>query len=284
MQNRPRHTPPPPRAPDPRAGARGVLVLRHFGTDERDLAVDFAATPRPLLVTEILELCATRGEGEDDEGGQAGRDFFWELTVGERIEALVALADEGAGVYVAMRCPSEACGQELELEISLDELRELRSLHADSEHASVRAGDVTLRLRRPRGRDQLAWLGREFADAREAAAEMLATLASEPEEAREASGRAGEELARAVSDAMEEFDPLVNFTLRVRCQFCGAEAEHALDLEEYALSRLRRAQAHLLASVHRLASRYHWDERQIFSVPHWRRAHYLSLIRGEEQL
>ncbi|HEX5708776.1 MAG TPA: hypothetical protein VFX96_15870 [Pyrinomonadaceae bacterium] len=288
MQNRPRHTLPSPLARALRVGARGALVLRPFGTDERDLAVDFTATPRPLLVTEILELCTERADGDDNDDGATdatpSSDFFWELTVGRRIEALVALADEGAGVYVMLRCPFEDCARELELEISLEELSELQQRHADSDNAPVRCGEHTLHLRRPRGRDQLTWLGREFADAREAAREMILTLAVEEESARVASESAGEELAVAVSEVMEEFDPLVNFSLRVRCHFCGGEAGHALDLEEYALSRLRRAQGRLLASVHRLASRYHWDERQIFSVPHWRRAHYLSLITGEEKL
>lgn len=282
MQNRERHTPPSPFAP---GAAHAPTRLRPFGTDERDLAVDFDATPRPVLVTQILELCAERRDDGDAGGGEEspGGDFFWELTVGERTGALLALADEGAGVYVALRCPAEGCGQELELEISLEELGGLQRRHADAERAPVRFGDATLHLRRPRGRDQLAWLRRDFADAREAGREMLTTLAAEGERAGELFDASGGELARAVGEAMEEFDPLVNFSLRVRCHFCGAEAAHALDLEEYALSRLRRAQRLLLASVHRLASRYHWDERQIFAVPHWRRAHYLSLITGEEK-
>lgn len=276
MQNRQRHTLASPFAPT--GAARAPLRFRPFGTDERDLAIDFDATPRPLLVTEILKLCDARRDEDDRD------DFFRELTVGERTGALLSLADEGAGVYAALRCTAEGCGQELELEISLEELGELQRRHADAERTPVACGDATLHLRRPRGSDQLSWLGREFAAAREAEREMLVTLAAEGERAGELFDASGDELARAVGEAMEEFDPLVNFSLRVRCQFCGREAAHALDLEEYALSRLRRAQRLLLSSVHRLASRYHWDERQIFAVPHWRRAHYLSLITGEEKL
>ncbi len=282
MQNWQRHTFPPPFARlSTDAGARGLLRLRAFGVDERDLAVDFAGTPRPLLVTEILELCT---ETDGDGVPPPRRDFFWDLTVGQRIEALLALADAGAGVSVALRCSAPDCARELELDISLAEVAELQDRHGDEEHATVRFSDLTLRLRRPRGRDQIAWLGRQFADSREAACEMIRTLAEEEDAARAACEREAEDVALAVSEAMEEFDPLVNFSLRVRCHFCGAEAAHELDLEEYALSRLRRAQGQLLSAIHRLASRYHWDERQIFSVPHWRRMHYLALIDGEENL
>jgi hypothetical protein len=273
-----RHTPAPPSARVPAdGGAPGHLRLRPFGVDERDLAVDFEGTPRPLLITEILELCTEAG---GDGARPPGRDFFWGLTVGARTEALLALAD--AGVYVALRCPAPDCAQELEVDISLAEIAELQDSHGAEEYAAVPFGDSTLRLRRPRGRDQLDWLGRRFADEREVAREMIRTLAEDEGAALAACVRGAEELAVAISDVMEEFDPLVNFSLRVRCHFCGEESEHAFDLEEYALARLRRAQGRLLLTVHRLASRYHWDERQIFSVPDWRRRHYLALLDGKE--
>ena len=282
MQNRQRHTRPfpfPRLAGSPRDG--GALRLRPFGVDERDLSVDFAATARPLLVTEVLELCTE----SDDRGARPDRGFFWDLTVGKRTEALLAVAGGGGAagpcVSVVLRCPAGGCGQELELELTRAEVAELNDGHGDAEHAAVRCGDRELTFRRPRGRDQLAWLGEHFADEREATRAMLRTLASDEESLRAACERAGDELARAFDEAMDEFDPLVAFRLRVRCHLCGAEAEHEIDLEEYAFGRLRRAQQELLATVHRLASRYHWDERQIFSVPHWRRSYYLALIDGE---
>lgn len=276
MQNRQRQT---SRAPAP----------RHFGSEERDLDVDFAATPRPLLVTEILGLCAGDDrEAGDPPGSPRGSDFFWDLTVGARVEALltVAEASEGRpGVGVALRCPAPGCAQELELELTLPEIFGLNPRGGD-EHVAVRCGEETFKFRRPRGRDQLAWLGGRFADWRAVERAMLRTLVVEegPDFAARfdaASDAEGDSLARAFDDAMEEFDPLVNFSLRVRCHFCGGESEQEIDLEGYALGRLRRAQQRLLATVHRLASRYKWDERQIFSVPHWRRSYYLALIAGE---
>jgi hypothetical protein len=275
MQNRQRQT------------AR-ALSLRHFGSEERDLAVDFAATPRPLLVTEILELCA--GDDEDARAWR-GRDFFWDLTVGARVEALLTIAEasEGRpGVNVTLHCPAADCAQELELELTLAELAELNARGGGDEHVAVRCGRETFKFRRPRGRDQLAWLGGRFEDGRAAERAMLRTLVVEEGTdfaARfdAASDAGGDSLALAFNDAMEEFDPLVNFSLRVRCDLCGEESEQEIDLEEYALGRLRRAQQRLLATVHRLASRYKWDERQIFSVPHWRRSYYLALIDGEKR-
>ncbi|HEX6624638.1 MAG TPA: hypothetical protein VF064_13075, partial [Pyrinomonadaceae bacterium] len=92
MQNRQRHTRPfpfPRLAGPPREGA--ALRLRAFGVDERDLSVDFAATARPLLVTEVLELCTE----SEERAAPPDPGFFWDLTVGKRIESLLAIAGGG---------------------------------------------------------------------------------------------------------------------------------------------------------------------------------------------
>ena len=40
---------------------------------------------------------------------------------------------------------------------------------------------------------------------------------------------------------------------------------------------------HLLRDVHRLASRYHWSEAELFSLPLPRREAYLRLIDSEQE-
>jgi len=51
-----------------------------------------------------------------------------------------------------------------------------------------------------------------------------------------------------------------------------------IDLCDVALGALRRLQQQLLITVHQLASHYHWSEKEIFSVPAFRRQAYLNLI------
>jgi hypothetical protein len=64
----------------------------------------------------------------------------------------------------------------------------------------------------------------------------------------------------------------------VECDICGRPNDHEIDLFETALEMLARAQRSLIVSAHRLASHYHWSEREIFAVPEWRRRQYLELI------
>lgn len=255
------------------------LALRPFGLYENDLNVDFNHTARPFLVTRILEGCT-----RDARGQAVDQSFFWNLTVGKRIECLLSLSafGEELAIPVTFRCPNEACAQELETEVSLAEISELQEQAYEAESVSIPFRDELLALRRPTGSDQVAWLRNRFADEGAAAAEMYRTLRLE--DAADTvfdHGRLGE-LVQAVDEAMAEHDPLINFSLRVQCPYCETESPFEIDLETLSLSWLRQAQSRLLASVHRLAAHYHWSEQQVFSVPYWRRASYLGLIEKEK--
>ena len=138
-------------------------------------------------------------------------------------------------------------------------------------------------LRRPTGSDQLAWLGGRFTDRGAALRAMVRTLILNGHEDADGRGPAlGDEWLDRIEEALEEHDPLVNFKLRVKCPACELDSLVTIDLEELSLRGLRQAQLRLLASVHRLAAHYHWSEQQIFAVPYWRRARYLSLIEHEK--
>jgi hypothetical protein len=257
----------------------GGLALRAFGVHETDLEVDFERTPRPILVTRLLECCARDADREPVE-----ERLLWDLPVGKRIECLLALLPHGAGagVHLAFRCPAPACREHSEIELSLAEVTAIQQDAYTADRVLVPLERGVAALRRPTGRDQLAWLNTRFASRRAAVVAMLRLLlddaSGEPLDAETLE----EEEIHAIELALEESDPLVHFTLRATCPACAADHPVAADLEELSLRRLRQAQAQLLASVHRLAAHYHWSEQQIFSVPPWRRAQYLRLIETEK--
>jgi hypothetical protein len=259
--------------------AAGPLHLRPFGLDAGDLEVDFREA-RPLVVTAILALCA-----RDAEGGRPGEEFLWGLPVSTRIECLLSLATGGGReqLLIPLLCPQETCAQQCEVELTLTELGGLGERDGGSERFMVRRGAEELWVRKPTGGDQLAWLNRTFADGAEALEAMAGALALDRKGAPLGAGRLDGAWALAFDEALDEFDPLVNFHITARCPECGVESAHEVDLEALALGLLRRAQQRLLLTVHRLASHYHWSESQIFSVPHWRRSHYLALIEREDR-
>ena len=255
--------------------AIGDLALRPFGYYESDMKVDFNQPLRPFLVTDILECCTRRTSGEE-----VPSDFFWRLHVGKRIECLLMLAtaDTDNEISSAFRCVNDECGLELEVELSAAEVVSQQNEAYETAHISVPLANRTVALRRPTANDQREWLKTEFANEASAFWGMTRTLLiGDPvEDAIE--GATANEQVLTLESALEEHDPLVNFTLTVKCAWCETESLLEIDLEELSLQRLRQAQSRLFATVHTLAANYHWSEPQIFNVPYWRRARYLRLI------
>lgn len=255
------------------------LSLRRFGLYESDLNVDFDRTPRPYLVTHLLECCTRSGQQETVD-----QSLFWHLPVGKRIECLLALhlLEAESETTLGFRCPNTTCGEESEITLSLEEVTALQKDAYSTDRVEVPIGNEVLSLRRPTGSDQLAWLNGSFTRGQEARREMVRTLLLHDADDADARGDLQHgEWVDSVEKAMEEHDPLINFKLRVKCPACETTNLVAIDLEELSLRGLRDAQRRLLSSIHRLAAHYHWSEQQIFAVPSWRRALYLSLIANE---
>lgn len=256
----------------------GELFLRPFGLFETDLNINFNQKLRPYLLTQILQCCTL-----DKNGELIDQSFFQDLTVGKRIESLLTIvaSSESYDLYIPRRCLNQACQQQMELEISIEELIDLQQRADVVDSHDVRIGDKTLSIRKPTGRDQIEWLKFSFRDEREVMRAMIQTLMLDTEEASFDVGSISDEWIQIIDNAMEEFDHLVNFNLHARCPYCGEENRYAVDLEEILLSRLQRIQMHLLDDVHRLAEHYHWSEAQIIAIPPWRRSRYLALIDRE---
>jgi hypothetical protein len=147
------------------------LMLRPFGIDEPDLEVDFSQSSRPALVTDLLECCVRAPNGKP-----ADRNLLWSLQVSTRIECLLRMISLG-GAFDAplpMRCLNEACGETVEVEVSLNDL--LGVQHEETEFISVDCGAQVLELRKPIGLDQREWVTNEFESERVAVQSMVQTL------------------------------------------------------------------------------------------------------------
>ena len=145
-------------------------------------------------------------------------------------------------------------------------------------------GAERMQLRRPTGGDQLEWQRRSYDDLEHARAAMLDSLLGGADVPSRGSndGRPAERQARDLADTLdrqlEEFDPLVAFSIHSRCPHCELESDFPIDLEDLALQELERIQRRLFHDVHQLARAYHWSEAEIFNLTPQRRARYLQLL------
>jgi len=90
------------------------------------------------------------------------------------------------------------------------------------------------------------------------------------------------ESLRELSDAMAQFDPLVAFHLTTQCPACDEEVTLRVDLEQVAVAVLHRQKQQLLEAVHRLASAYGWEEKEILELSPERRTFYLERTEDGE--
>jgi hypothetical protein len=254
---------------------REALRFRLFGTEEIDLAIDFSPeVESPALVTRILDQCAARKDGK-----KLPADFFREMPIGKRLECLLRLAagDEQTEFSFPFKCGS--CAAELELNLTLDEIAELQREADLVEHVEIEISDGKMLFRKPRGIDQEHWQRQVFTDEQAATRQIISSLqitSGEPPP------ELSDETLRIIDEAMDAADPLVNFNCTVNCAECAATNSFDIDLYRFALDQLRRRQWRLLYTIHRLATRYHWSEAEIFAVPDWRRRQYLDLISNEK--
>lgn len=250
------------------------LRLRRFGSSQDDLALDFSRPAGPHLITEILACCTERPDGQ-----ALDPQLFWDLAVGKRIECLLILAslEEEGQFSLPLRCPNPSCSERMEVDLSIEELLEAGQEREEEERFFVQHGGERLALRRPTGADQLEWLRQPYPDKGAAVRAMVRTLTVEGVQV-----DLTQEWIDRIEEALDRQDPLLQLSLSVACPHCGELRPHDLAPAEFAVRVLKEAQARLIEAVHLLATRYHWSEAEIFSIPLWRRSQYLLLIERDE--
>ncbi|MGB3137134.1 MAG: hypothetical protein WBB18_10050 [Nodosilinea sp.] len=266
-----------PVIPTPLADAFGVslpLGLRRYGQQVEDLEINFQQPLRPQLETDILTACLG-----DAQGHRLDPEFFWRWGVSDRTAGLLSVVALEMGPTLALMVTCPICQKMMEVALALDALHQLQPETAQ-DVATVSLHQKNLQVRRPTGHDQLTWLTQSTQGAPPDLQTMLHSLlvAPSPEDSSNPLPTDLASVLPALNQALDDLDPLVNFSLEVTCPHCGQPAQPDIDLGSWALRSLQRVQQRLIETVHQLASRYHWSERAILALPEWRRDRYLTLI------
>ncbi|MBA4719431.1 MAG: hypothetical protein HRO68_10205 [Nitrosopumilus sp.] len=150
----------------------------------------------------------------------------------------------------------------------------------DCKQIEISIENNIIKLRKPTGNDQLKWHHNNYASELSMIKDMIDTLCIQKKDKVNYTSLTKQKI-HEINEKMDEVDPLINYKLKVDCPYCNIENNYELNLEEITLKHLKGSQDKLLQTIHRLASHYHWNEKQIFSLSPWRRAKYLTLIEKE---
>jgi hypothetical protein len=188
------------------------------------------------------------GASPDASVGAVNRGLLsaWIEDFGERLECVA-------------RCPS--CGERLEAEVSVPAI-----LAAGGESAApaLDLGGSRVTLRPP-----------TLADL-EAAAATGDAAAARLELARRSLGGADvdDELAGAVSAALDAADPHLAVRLALECPACGTPFEAAVDVGAHVWAAVDRRAQGVMTEVADLAAAYGWTEDEVLRLPPARRRAY----------
>jgi hypothetical protein len=203
----------------------------------------------------LLEAALEPGEREGLEGWSLARRHAALLDLrasrwGPRLEALA-------------RCPE--CGEWLELELSVDDLRA-----GDPPAEELEAAGLRFRLPREADLEAVAGIPDAAAARRALAARCVLPEARPLDDAQ----------VDALGAAMGEADRAGGGLLALGCPECGHAWRAPFDVAAFVAEEVA-AQAHaLLGEVHALARAYGWSEAEVLDVPPARRRAYLELAEA----
>ncbi len=228
----------------------------------------------PLLTSPAEGVDVEAGPGAGPGAGAAVHPEHWPL--GRRDAALLDLhaALFGPALTAAARCP--ACGEQIDLSLSTDQLRVGGGPAAAGGHLASGGWQIDWRL--PTSLDlNAAALGGNEAAVQQALLQRCvqrATFDGTPVD----SGAVPPALVQQLADDMAAADPQALIELALQCPACEHRWTEVFDIGAFLMQRLAHWAETTLDQVHTLARAYGWTEAETLSLSPARRAQYLARV------
>ncbi|HLY02201.1 MAG TPA: hypothetical protein VKR56_06845 [Candidatus Cybelea sp.] len=184
------------------------------------------------------------------------------LLFGDRIEAMTAC---------------EACGEELDVLLSVEEL--LRGAPAPVvDEVFADANGRLVRFRIPGAGDLAALRGVDDVEFGLALLADRCLSSTDGEGAPVSLEDLSPEIVAALEDQLAAADPGAEMRLVSTCPACGAQNDALFDVPSYLWKEMHRLANDVLWDVHTLARAYGWDEQTILQLSPLRRRFYLDAL------
>jgi hypothetical protein len=205
-----------------------------------------------------------------------------QLSIGTRDAHLLALRGALFGEQLASLAACPQCGVQLELDLSLDQIRAPAAGQSNGAVAiTVAAAGHRLRCRLPNSADLLAIRGiNEPAAARQALLERCLIAGQEVGSDQPAMTLAQlpDHVVAAALARMAEADPQGDIQLAISCPNCAHRWSVQFDIVSFLWDEISTWAQHILREVHTLAWAYGWHEADILAMSAQRRQTYLQML------
>lgn len=205
-------------------------------------------------------------------------DALARLSIGQRDSWLLMLRELTVGAQLASVVSCPRCGEQLELELNVRDLRFTDPTVAIEPESTVNLAEFTIEIHIPNSYDLAAVVG--CADVETAYRQLLQRCIIQIDRSGERIG--SEELPLAVleqvSAQIAEIDPQSEIILNPICPACEHTWQVLFDIVTFLWTELSAQSRRLMQEVYLLARSYGWREADILAMSPIRRQFYLDLV------
>ena len=202
------------------------------------------------------------------------------LSTGERNSRLLTLREWLFGRTLACLVSCPACGERLEIELQVADLRVASP--GDATALQVEWEDYHIRFRVPNSEDALAVLS--CPDESDRRYQLICRCVIDARHGEQSIGAdtLPATIADIIAQRMAEADPQADLQLAMHCPACRHAWSASFDIAVYLWTEVDVWAHRMLREVHALASVYGWSEGEILDLSAARRQAYLDLIGARD--
>ena len=195
------------------------LLIQGFGFDKDIINIDFSNST-PYIITDILKFCTF-----DENKKIKNTSFFWDLTIGKRIECLlkIILLNNTHKKNIYVNCLNSKCNENIEFEFSLEKILTQYCLDDYSDQVEVKIKDNTIFMRKPTGLDQLELLKIKNLNETSIKRDFIKKLVFKQEILNNNVLSILYDNLDLIDDLLSEHDPLIDFNISLICPVCNHE-------------------------------------------------------------
>lgn len=171
--------------------------------------------------------------------------------------------------WVTTHC--EKCDEKIQFQLATSSLP-VKPANESYPQAIVSLSKGTFNIRAPTGADEEV-IARNTGNNKKAVDILLSRLISSRDDKFNIKLLSDED-KDLIDRSLDEMSPQVGEVISITCPYCECNQQYLIDNYSWIIQKAKE----LEEQVHTIALQYHWSEKEILSLPKYRRQHYIQLI------